>query len=230
MATDVKMQIGLGRFFADKFRAGTLFAIYEQSGDRTALEESLKLYRRAREQWSTLANSVATVYKKDVTAGETAHLRGHWLDRLPAIDEDIAEMKRLFDATAPTTTVRPPNIVMAVSKCLEKPKRVIINAQHQPQKKFTKGKDIALEITLAKKPKAVVLHYRHINHAERYNSIEMKASGSDKYVATIPASYTDSPYPLAYYFEIKETPGVASIYPGLGKELKDQPYFVMRQV
>lgn len=229
MATDVKIQIGLGRFFADKFRAGTLFDIYEQSGDRTALEESLKLYRRAREQWSTLANKVATVYKKDVTAGETTHLRGHWLDRLPAIDEDIAEMQRLLNTT-PTTTLRPASVVMAVSKCIEKPKKIIINAQHQPQRKFVPGKDIAIDITLAKKPQAVILHYRHINHAERYNSIEMKASSSNKYIATIPGSYTDSPYPLAYYFEIKENLEVASIYPGLGKKLTQQPYFVIRQI
>lgn len=76
----------------------------------------------------------------------------------------------------------------------------------------------------------MILHYRHINHAERYNSIEMKASSSNKYIATIPGSYTDSPYPLAYYFEIKENLEVASIYPGLGKKLTQQPYFVIRQI
>ena len=107
MLIDVKLQIGLGRFFANKFRAGMLFAIYEQSGDRIALEEALKLYRKAREQWSALANSVATIYKKDVSAGESAHLRGHWLDRLPAIDEDIAEMSKLLEAAKTTTKSRP---------------------------------------------------------------------------------------------------------------------------
>ena len=229
MAIDVNMQIGLGRFFADKFRAGTLFAIYEQSGDRTALEEALKLYRRAREHWANLANNVAAVYKKDITAGETTHLRGHWLDRLPAMDEDIAEMKRLLDAAKSLTAPRPANVVMAVSKCLEKPKRAIINAQHQPQKKFTPGNDIGLEISFSNPPHAVALYYRHINHGERYVRMEMKPGNSNKYMATIPGSYTDSPYPLAYYFEVKETSQVAGIYPGLGRELKDQPYFVMRQ-
>ena len=229
MAIDVNMQIGLGRFFADKFRAGTLFAIYEQSGDRTALEEALKLYGRAREYWANLANNAAAVYKKDITAGETTHLRGHWLDRLPAMDEDIAEMKRLLDVAKSLTAPRPANVVMAVSKCLEKPKRAIINAQHQPQKKFTPGNDIGLEISFSKPPHAVVLHYRHVNHGERYVRMEMKPGNSNKYMATIPGFYTDSPYPLAYYFEVKETSQVAGIYPGLGRELKDQPYFVMRQ-
>jgi len=106
---------------------------------------------------------------------------------------------------------------------------VVISAQHQLQKKFTPGNNIRLEITFNKKLQAVVLHYRHVNHGERYNSIEMKDE-SNKYSATIPASYTNSPYPLAYYFEVKESPQIAAIYPGLGKELKNQPYFVMRQV
>ena len=45
LATDVAMQAGLGRFFAARFRSGVLYAIHEKSGDRRALEESIKLYR-----------------------------------------------------------------------------------------------------------------------------------------------------------------------------------------
>jgi hypothetical protein len=228
METDVKVQIGLGRFFANKFRAAVLFAIYEQTNDRIALGEALKLYRIAREQWSALAD-IAKVYKKDVSAGETTHLRGHWLDRLPAIDEDITEMSKLLDGIKPAATSRSSNVISAVNKCKGKSKMVVISAQHQLQKKFTPGNNIRLEITFNKKLQAVVLHYRHVNHGERYNSIEMKDE-SNKYSATIPASYTNSPYPLAYYFEVKESPQIAAIYPGLGKELKNQPYFVMRQV
>lgn len=230
MTIDVKMQIGLGRFFAAKFRAGLLFAIYEQSGDRKALEEALKLYRKAREHWSTLANSVASVYKKDVSAGETAHLRGHWLDRLPAIDEDINEMSKLLDAAKPANTSRPANVIMAINKCLEKIKMTTIPAHHEPQKKFDAGKEIQIEIAFSQKPHTVILHYRHVNHAERYNCIEMRAGANNKYAATIPASYTASHYPLAYYFEVQETSKAAAVYPGFGKQLTNQPYFIIRQV
>jgi len=47
------------------------------------------------------------------------------------------------------------------------------------------------------------------------------------HVAVIPAGYTDSPYPLAYYFEVKQS-GRACLYPGLGPDLTHQPYFVVR--
>ena len=191
MTIDIKMQIGLGRFFANKFRAGLLFAVYEQTRDRKALEEALRLYKKAGQQWSDLANSVANVYKKDVTAGETAHLRGHWLDRLPAMDEDIAEMSKLLDAAKPSSESRPLNVVDAVSKCLGKQNIRIITAEHQLRKNFKRGDEVRLEISL-EKAHAVVLHYRHVDHSKRYNTVDMESIDGTKYAGVIPGSYTNS--------------------------------------
>ena len=50
-----------------------------------------------------------------------------------------------------------------------------------------------------------------------------------RYVATLPGSYTDSNYSLQYYFELKQAPDIASLYPGLGPDLTNQPYFVVRR-
>ncbi len=47
--------------------------------------------------------------------------------------------------------------------------------------------------------------------------------------AAIPSEYTQSPYPLQYYFEMRVAPESAVLYPGLGKELTGQPYFVVRK-
>jgi hypothetical protein len=48
------------------------------------------------------------------------------------------------------------------------------------------------------------------------------------YRATIAADYTNSPRSLQYYFEVKEGPARAWIYPGFGPDLTNQPYFVVR--
>ena len=49
LAIDARIQAGLGRFFAAKFRAGVLYAIHEQTGDRQALDAAVAGYRaRAR--------------------------------------------------------------------------------------------------------------------------------------------------------------------------------------
>ena len=48
----------------------------------------------------------------------------------------------------------------------------------------------------------------------------------DGYRACIPGSYTDSPYPLQYYFEILDG-ACAQFFPGLGDSLSSVPYFVL---
>ena len=47
--------------------------------------------------------------------------------------------------------------------------------------------------------------------------------------ATIPGEYTNSPYPLEYYFELHNGAGQAWLYPGFDATLANQPYFVVRQ-
>lgn len=44
---------------------------------------------------------------------------------------------------------------------------------------------------------------------------------------TIPAEYTQSKYPLQYYFELDNGNGPAWLYPGFNKTLSNQPYFVV---
>jgi hypothetical protein len=68
-----------------------------------------------------------------------------------------------------------------------------------------------------------------VNQAERFASVEMDARGN-LYRASIAADYTDSPYPLQYYFEFKEGPEKAWLYPGFASDLANQPYFVVQRV
>ena len=75
---------------------------------------------------------------------------------------------------------------------------------------------------------AVKLFYRHVDQAERYQAVSMEARNGG-YWAQIPASYTNTSYPLEYYFEIRESAENAWIYPGLSRALTAQPYFVVRR-
>ncbi len=90
LAIDIELQSAIGRFFGAKLRAGVLYRIHEQTGSRAALEACLERYRAAREIWAGLANRAKGVYVPDITVGELRQLRGHWLERLPDIDKDIA--------------------------------------------------------------------------------------------------------------------------------------------
>jgi hypothetical protein len=69
----------------------------------------------------------------------------------------------------------------------------------------------------------VILWYRHVNQAERWKSIPMKRSGKS-YRVSIPGEYTNSPFPLQYYFELR-TAKEAWYYPAFNAMLSNQPYF-----
>ncbi len=228
MAIDVAMVAGLGRFFGAKFRSGVLYGIFEQSGDRTALEESIKFYIKARAFWAELANRAKDVYKPDITIGEREELRGHWLDRLPAIDEDIVFMTNILTQTQNTGVPQQENVHLAIQEAIGRPNRASAICNHIQPQQFKAGKPLNIELSFKKMPKSASLFYRHVNHAERFESVEMQVVGKS-YMATIPGTYTDSIYPLQYYFELKDGPKLAWMYPGFNADLTNQPYFVVRR-
>jgi hypothetical protein len=228
MAVDVALQAGLGRFFGAKFRAGVLYAIFEQSGDRTALERALALYQKARSYWAELANGARDVYKPDITVGEMDLQRGHWLDRLPAIDEDIALMAGILKQTPGSTAAQQNNVRFAIQEATGRPVRASAVCHHVQPNQFKAGEPLYIELSIEKAIGSVRLLYRHVNHAERFETVEMQLAGKT-YRASMPAEYTNSDYPLQYYFELREGPEEAWLYPGFTADLTNQPYFVVRR-
>jgi len=226
LAIDVSIQAALGRFFAAKFRSGVLYALFEQSGDRAALEEALVAYRTARVFWARLAGT-ASVYVPDLTFGENAWLRGHWSDRLPAIDEDIDHMSQKIQ---PGVDLPPALPHSALSSLLGRSLPTAIHCRHTPPSSFIAGQSVMIEASFEKMPQSVRLYYRHVNQAERYETVEMqRIPHSFRATAVIPEAYTDSPYALQYYFEIRQEHGMALLYPGFNTALTNQPYFIIGQ-
>ena len=229
MAIDVRIQVGLGRFFGAKFRAGVLYAIFEQTGDYIALELSIKKYQEARSHWAELADHARDVYKPDITVGEQAIQRGHWLDRLPAIDADIDLMVKKLEQAQYNSEVQKDNVQLAIQETLGRPKRLSLTCRHIQPKLFKAGKSLDIELSVEEKIGSAWLYYRHVNHAERYETVKMQPSGK-RFQATIPAGYTKSLYPIQYYFELKEGPQKACFFPGFTAGLTNQPYFVVRRI
>ncbi len=222
MDIDIAIQAGLGKFFAAKFRAGVLYAIYERTSDGDALDAAIKFYRAARAAWAGLAERAKGVYVSDITVGELPWLRGHWLDRLPAIDADIALIEKRLGSAKSTGD---PKVKAAIAEALGRPQRPSAAMRHRAPQRFQRKQPLALELTgpvLA----SARLYYRHVNQAERWQSALMDRKGA-AYVAAVPGAYTDSPYPLQYYFELKSAPDRAWLYPGFPADLAGQPYYVV---
>ncbi|HMF77499.1 MAG TPA: twin-arginine translocation signal domain-containing protein [Bryobacteraceae bacterium] len=226
LAIDVTIQVGLGRFFAAKFRSGVLYRVYEKTNSRAALEASLEQYSKARAAWAALAEVAKPVYLPDITVGERPNLRGHWLDRLPAIDRDIAAVRKQLEKAQSGDAQ--PNVARAIKQVLGRPGRVTPNCTHKPPAGFRAGEAVDITVAVPGEVDSVRLFYRHVDQAERFQILAMEGRGH-AYRAAIPATYTNAEFPLQYYFEVRKSKSEASLYPGLGVELINQPYFVLRR-
>jgi hypothetical protein len=234
MAADIEIQAGLGQFFAWKFRSAALFELYESTRDRQPLEAGLDACRRARAAWAKMAERARAVYVGDVTFGPGAFQRGHWLDRLPAIDADLADLEKLLQSEK-NSPAPPSKVVMkAIAAILQqKPELSTPSLEqfHTPPKSFRRGASLLIEASLpANKPglrlSSLHLRYRHVNQAEVWQAIAMERNGRG-FHASIPAEYTDSPFPLQYHFQARESSGNAWLFPGLKTGWQGQPYYVV---
>jgi hypothetical protein len=230
LIADVAIQSGTGRFFAYKFRSAILWSLYERTGDRAALTEAVKAYRIARQAWASMAEMAKTIYVSDVTYGPNANLRGHWFDRIAGIDGDLGDMeKRLREANTATPPGAPDQAVIqrAIATVLQRPHRLSLSCQHTPASHFEPGKPLEVSLSFGQtEGRSVSLLYRQADQSQRWRTAEMQARDRE-YRSAVPADYTQSPYPLLYYFEVHEAAGSA-IYPGFSQDLSNQPYFAVR--
>ena len=215
LVEDVAIQAAIARFFAAKLRAGVSFVLWQKARSRDDGSRAIESYEQARDVWSKMAERARTVYAADVSYGSIAQRRGHWTDRLAAIESDLAAMKAAIAAqNAAGQTADPP----------PPPERLNIQVHHVPPERFSPGADLPIVLNGAADA-LVWLYYRHVNHGERWLSMAMSQEG-DTFRAAIPAAYTSSPYPLQYYFALEKGPS-AALYPGFNASFSNQPYFAV---
>ena len=226
LAEDVRIQSGLGRFFAAQLRSGVLFEIYRQTGDGAAREQAVAAYRRARSAWATMAERAQHVYRPDITFGEIPVRRGHWIDRLPAIDKDLAAMEAARLEPPHATEPNAPRTRLAIQAAAERPRRQSVKCNHVPPGSFQPGHALAIELRPEGPVGTARLHYRHVNQAERWQAADMEPDGRG-FRASVPGDYTRSPYALQYYFELRHDEATAWLHPGFNADLNNQPYYVL---
>jgi hypothetical protein len=233
MEADVLIQVGLGRFFAAKLRGGVLFSLFQQSADRLAGLLALDQYKLAREAWAAMATRAARVYRSDITYGSAPMRRGHWNDRLAAMDKDIEVLAEQVRTTRPD---EPPsqNTRRAIHAATGRPERLAIGSVHTPPAAFHPGAPLTLSISIPQQNieptvASLTLHYRHVNQGERWLREEMQENRV-VFTAVIPPEYTQSPYSLQYRFELHAKSGAAWFAPAFNATLSNQPYYaVMRR-
>jgi hypothetical protein len=222
---DVEILIGLGWFFASKLRSGVLYSVFEQSEETEAGRKAIDEYGMAREAWADMSTGAAAVYLRDISYGSTPMRRGHWSDRLSAIDKDIEAMtERVRSVGQPDVSSE--NTRRATVEAMGRPGRPELACTHKPPASFEAGASLVLSVT-ALVPDEVVsirLHFRHVDQAERWTRVEMQGDGGS-FTAAIPADYTATDFALEYYFDLAGKSGAARLEPAFNTTLSNQPYY-----
>jgi hypothetical protein len=240
-SVDISVQAGLGHFFAHKLRAGVSYAFFERTGNTDLLKEAIVNYRAAKSAWEQIVASTKDVYRDNISFGYKPFMKGHWRDRLPGIEADIAAMEQLYGnavsaAEGTSAQVSRETASAGAFSITQGVTGLRPHLQHVCPESFRRGEPLKLEVTLSyagNMPEggtSVTLIYRHANQSEEYQEVSMLQSDeSGSYTADIPGSYTDSTYPIVYMFELSNFQGDSWLAPGLEADLSNQPYYLLRE-
>jgi hypothetical protein len=225
---DAGILASLGRFFAGKCRAACWAELFLETHLWEARERMIAFLQQAREGWRSAAKLGTGAYPEDITFGSGPHLRGSWQVRDGEIERELYDARWFGLRYAKAPRVAEGDARKAIEAL--KSHRPVTAGSSLPKApdRFERGQSLAIRLPVAVGQRGDHrLHYRHVNQAERWQSVAMKVDGAFA-SAEIPAGYTDSPYHLQYFVSSMGHEG-ASLTPGLSPTVSNQPYILVCQ-
>ncbi len=223
---DIQISAGIARFFAERFRAACWAELFIATKVTTLIEPVIDHAKRSVMAWQAAADVSRDIYHDDLTYGPQSWLRGSWQSRLPEMAAEVLDLESLRGA-GKFEAVQPDEQVLAAVKALKARQPVISStAGIAAPATFKAGEALTVHVdeTVDEEP---VLHYRHVNQAERWNSAKMTRNG-DGFAATIPGDYTDSKFHLQFFVSSRRG-GRNVLSPGLEGNLSNEPYYTALQ-
>ena len=223
---DIRILSAMGLFFSYKIKSSCYWELFLKKKEIQLGRMSLKLYKNAYNAWEVAANISKKYYVKDLTYGPQSWLRGRWDDRLPAIKTDIIKMENIIYNYNLTNKFKR-NSSNSYKDLKYSNNNQCFNAKHVI--KYKKNDDI--EITLNYKNrinKELFLHYRRVNQSEKWKKKKVKLKNGI-FLSLIEKKYHKSDYPIQYYFQMVKSKR-SYFYPGLKKNLSNQPYFIFKNI
>lgn len=109
---DLKILAHLAEYHARRIRAGVQYALFEQTGDATALDQAADWERRAIASWQELVDAAGDTYADNLALGlpeakdrerPANDLSGHWRDELPKLRRGLDALEKLKADFRPPT-------------------------------------------------------------------------------------------------------------------------------
>jgi hypothetical protein len=224
---DLQIMSGLGRFFAGKYRGAAWAELFLMTGITEARLEAAEHIRRGFLGWKAAADVSRDVYQDDLAFGIQDYMRGSWASKLAQMQAEVYELDSWREGDGPPAT-HPGEAGRPYLEGLRH--RVRTLSSELPltfPSGFRAGEPITVTLDGAGACKEPVLHYRHVNQAERWSSLPMDGA-EGKFVGTIPAEYTDTNFHMQFYVTALGDDCVIMV-PGLAPDLSNEPYHTIRQ-
>lgn len=225
MIADIDICAGLARFFAERFRAACWAELFVATKVTPLMDRVIGHANRSLMAWEKIADVSRDLYMDDLTYGPQSWLRGSWHSRLPEMRAELADLESLRGGGSYESVKAGPSAATAIA-ALEMRLPVSSASGVQGALTFEPGEDFEVRFT-GEADGEPVLHYRHVNQAERWKSMPMKRRG-DGFLAAIPGDYTHSRYHLQYFVSLEQS-GRSFLSPGLQPNLSNEPYFTALQ-
>ncbi|MBP1842828.1 hypothetical protein J2046_001082 [Rhizobium petrolearium] len=226
MIVDIQICAGLARFFAERFRAACWAELFVATKVTTLMDRVIDHANRSLMAWEKIADTSRDLYMDDLTYGPQSWLRGSWHSRLPEMRAELADLESLRGGGS-YESVRAEPAVAATIAALEARRPVSSSASSvHGAPTFKPGEDFVIRFA-GEADGEPLLHYRHVNQAERWISLPMRR-WEDNFVAAIPGDYTRSKYHLQYFVSFERN-GRNFLSPGLQPNLANEPYLTSLQ-
>lgn len=226
IAADVEILSGLGRYFAGKFRAACWAELYVITRTSELIDRMMDELNAAIAGWKKAAAVSKDIYPDDITFGPQSWLRGSWHARLPEIEAELLDLEAMRAAN--TETVHADDrTVQTIAALLDAPRTSGDDLALDMPTTFRRGEDISISARATGRSGAMMLHYRHVNQAERWQKVEM-VEAEDRHEAKIPGPYSDSPFHLQWFVSLSDEWGTV-LSPGLNGTFSNEPYYTILQ-
>lgn len=226
LAIDARIGAGIARYFAERFRAACWAELFIATDVSWLIEPTIDHTKRSVVAWEDIADVSRDVYDNDLTYGPQSWLRGSWQSRMAEIRSEILDLEACRGARKHETVHETPAVTAAVAALRSRLPVLSRALDVEAPTTFSAGSGLDIVVT-GSFDEAPVLHYRHINQAERWESVSM-STADGRYMAAIPGTYTDSPFHLQYFVSATAS-GRQVLSPGLHENLANEPYYTVLQ-